>query len=339
MVVAVLVFGSSLTHLLHDPTAFGWTFDAAISGGDHPLSELRPVLTGLATDPHVTSSGAGAVVMLRVDGRPAEGYAFDGQARSLHPSLRAGRTPETDNEVTLGRDLASHVHAGVGDAVTLRGESGRPHVRVVGIAAYPELGNQADLASALSLTLGAARRIGAVEAGGFAVVRLAPTARPADLRRHTAGDLGEVIAPGRPPRVRNLEQVGALPSVLGAFLAGLGLLAVAHGLWRTVRGRRREFAVLATVGFRPQDLRSVIRWQALAVVTLAVLVGVPLGLLLGRTAWTAVADATGVIDQVSVPLTTLALVVVGTLLVGLAAGWLAGRAVTRIRPTVALHDE
>ena len=97
--------------------------------------------------------------------------------------------------------------------------------------------------------------------------------------------------------------------------------------------------MLATVGFRPRDLRSVIRWQALAVVTLAVLVGVPLGLLLGRAAWTAVADATGVIDHVTVPVATLALVVVGTLLVGLAAGWIAGWAVTRIRPAVALHDE
>ena len=200
VVVGVLTFGSSLIHLLHDPTAYGWTFDAAISGGDRRLSDLRPVLTGLATDPHVTRAGAGAVVTLRVDGRPAEGYALDGRARSMHPSLRAGRAPETDSEVTLGRDLAARVHAGVGDAVTLRGESGRARVRVVGIATYPELGNQADLASALSLTLRAARRIGAVEESGFAVVRLAPTARPSDLRRHTAGDLGEVIAPGRPPR-------------------------------------------------------------------------------------------------------------------------------------------
>ena len=39
----------------------------------------------------------------------------------------------------------------------------------------------------------------------------------------------------------------------------LALLAIAHGLWRTVRGRLREFAVLAAMGFRPRDLRAVVR--------------------------------------------------------------------------------
>lgn len=278
-------------------------------------------------------------MLLRVDGHGAEGFALGPRALTMHPSLRAGRAPETDTEVALGRDLASTLRVGVGDAVTLRGTSGRVRARVVGIATYPELGNQADLASALSLTLRSAHRIGAVEESGLAVVRLAPTARPADLRRYTSPELGEVVAPGRPPRVRNLEQVGGLPNVLAGFLAALALLAIAHGLWRTVRGRRREFAVLAAIGFRPGDLRSIVRWQAVAVATVAVVVGVPLGLLLGRTAWSAVADATGVIDRTAVPGPAVVAVGVGTLLAGLAAGALAGRAVTRIPPARSLRSE
>lgn len=339
VVVAVLAFGASLTHLLDDPSDYGWSFDAAISGGDRTLRDLRPVVAGLDSDRHVARSGLGAVVLLRVNGVGTEGYAFDTRARSMHPSLRAGRAPETGSEVALGRDLAGRLDVGVGDAVTLRGGSGRARVRVVGIATYPELGNLADLASAVSLPLGTARRIGAVEEGGFAVVRLAPGARPSDLRRHTTDEIGEVVTPGRPPRVRNLEQVGGLPGALALFLVALGLLAIAHGLWRTIRGRRREFAVLAATGMRPRDLRSVVRWQAVAVTALALVIGIPLGILLGRAAWTAVADATGVVDRTVVPVGGVALVALGTVLVGLLAGAVAGRAATRIRPAGALRAE
>lgn len=339
VLVGVLAFSASLTHLLDDPADYGWRFDAAISGGDRALRDLRPVVAGLATDPDVTGSGLGAVVLLRVDGRDAEGYALDRRARSMHPSLRAGRAPATGDEVALGRDLAARLHVDLGDMVTLRGATGRARVRVVGIATYPELGNLADLASALSLPLGAARRIGAVEEGGFALVRLAHGARATDLRRHTTPDVGEVVAAGRPPRVRNLEQVGGLPRVLAAFLVGLGLLAIAHGLWRTIRGRRREFAVLASMGLRPRELRSVVRWQAVTVALLALAAGIPLGILVGRSAWTAVADATGVVDRTIVPVPAVLGVAVGTTLVALLAGAVAGRAVTRIRPASVLRAE
>lgn len=334
-VVAVTTFGASLTSLLDEPREYGWTFDATIIGSDGGATALRPQLTALSTDPHVARVGYLTVTDVMVAGTPTEAFAFADDGLALHPALRAGRAPAASDEATLGRDLADALDVGIGDAIVVRGRTSKARVRVVGIATYPELGNNSDLAQTLSLTDRMMRRIGGAEHAGVALIRLEPGARVSDLRRYQ--EAGEIVAPFRPPRVRNLQRVGGLPTLLAGFLATLGLLALAHGLWRTIGVNRRDDAVLAALGMRPRERRSIVVWQAAVVAVIAVVIGIPLGVVLGRRAWSAVADATGVLDHLVIPWTMLGLIggvaVLGALVTGLVATRAAGQS-----PSSALRD-
>ena len=186
------------------------------------------------------------------------------------------------------------------------------------------------------MTARTAERLGAVELSGLALVRLVD---PHDVRALAKyAKAGEVVMPFRAPRVRNLKFVGGMPGVLAAFVALLGLLAIGHGLWRSTRARRREFVVLATIGFRPRDLRAVVLWQATCIATIGIAFGVPAGFLVGRAAWSAVADATGVVDEFVFPVVVTALVAAATLGFANLVGVVAARWVTRIRPSMALRE-
>lgn len=312
-VIAVATFGASLGHLLDDPALQGWNADAAISNGDGGLGALRTSLAGLDHDRAVARVGWVSIVEIQIKGQPIEAYAFDPDGGALHPTMRSGRPPLADNEVALGADTmrAGKVH--IGDKLTVAGPRGRVQLRVVGSATYPELGNNGDLANAASLTRHDAVRIGATERGAVALIKLVPGRQASALERYA--NAGEVVAPFRPARVRNLEQTAATPWILAAFLVALGIAAIAHGLIRSLNLRRRDHAVLACMGMRPRDLRRIITWQATVTATLAVAIGSFAGIIAGRAAWSAAASATGVVDQTVIPTLAIVLALPALLLV------------------------
>lgn len=142
-----------------------------------------------------------------------------------------------------------------------------------------------------------------------------------------------------PTEVDNLGELGAIPKSLAAFLAVLGLAATAHALAVTVRRRRGDLAVLRALGFTPADTRWAVAWQAMTTTAVGLVVGIPLGLVAGRTAWSSVAHGLDVVDRPSVPVVALlAAVPVGLVLANLVA-FLPGRAVARLRPAVVLRGE
>jgi hypothetical protein len=84
----------------------------------------------------------------------------------------------------------------------------------------------------------------------------------------------------------------------------------------SVRQRRRELALLKTLGFSRRQVRAVIAWQASLILIIAALAGVPLGLAAGRWAWTSFASSIGGVPVTSVPVLTLILGFVGLLAAG-----------------------
>jgi ABC-type lipoprotein release transport system permease subunit len=90
-------------------------------------------------------------------------------------------------------------------------------------------------------------------------------------------------------------------ALLGVMAAG----ALAHSLVTSARRRRRDVAVLKTLGFSNAQVGAMAGWQALALAAVALLIGVPLGLIAGRWAWTLFADQISVAPAASLPLTTV----------------------------------
>jgi ABC-type lipoprotein release transport system permease subunit len=114
---------------------------------------------------------------------------------------------------------------------------------------------------------------------------------------------------------------------------------IAHLLVTSIRRRRRDLAVLKTMGFVRGQVSAAVAWQATTLVLLALFVGLPLGVAGGRWIWQVFADRIGINPDPRVPLLTLALFIPVALVVAnlLAAGpgWVAGR----LKPAPVLRTE
>jgi predicted lysophospholipase L1 biosynthesis ABC-type transport system permease subunit len=167
---------------------------------------------------------------------------------------------------------------------------------------------------------------------------------PASDRRHAVQQLqrdfpNTVVLPLKQPDLTNLERVGYLPGLLAGLVALLALGTVTHALVTSVRRRRRDLAILKTLGFRRGQVSQTVAWQATSFALAAGLLGVPLGVAGGRWAWRLVAEQLGVVSGPVVPPVPLLAIAAGALLVAnLAAagpGWVAAR----IRPAIVLRSE
>jgi len=149
---------------------------------------------------------------------------------------------------------------------------------------------------------------------------------------------GEVTGPAVPPEVDRMQQIRWFPAALAALLGGLALVAVGHALVTTVRRRRRELAVLKTLGFDRRQVRLSIAWQATTLAVVGLLVGIPLGVLVGTVAWRLVANGLGVAPIAVLPVAVALLIPAVILPVNLVA-YFPARAAARTRPAVALQTE
>jgi predicted lysophospholipase L1 biosynthesis ABC-type transport system permease subunit len=148
-----------------------------------------------------------------------------------------------------------------------------------------------------------------------------------------------VIFPLKQPDLTDLERVGYLPGLLASLVALLALATVTHALVTSVRRRRRDLAMLKTLGFTRGQVSQTVAWQATTFALVAVLAGLPVGIAAGRWAWRLVANQLGVVSGPVVPPAPVLAVAAGAVLAAnLAAagpGWVAAR----IRPATVLRSE
>src|SRR5262249_7534495 len=97
----------------------------------------------------------------------------------------------------------------------------------------------------------------------------------------------EATPPGPVPGVVHLSNVRSLPYLLAGFLVLLGIAAVGHALLTVSRRRVKELAVLRAVGLSPRQTAACVAWQAIIVALVALGIGIPLGVILGREVWQA----------------------------------------------------
>ncbi len=81
-----------------------------------------------------------------------------------------------------------------------------------------------------------------------------------------------------------------------------------------MRRRRRDLALLKTLGFTRRQLGRVVAWESSVAVTIGTIVGIPLGIVLGRWLWDLFAHELDVISQPTIAAGTIVLVAVGALL-------------------------
>jgi hypothetical protein len=175
----------------------------------------------------------------------------------------------------------------------------------------------------------------------FALVRWAPGAQATgDARLSKIAGKTYYFQPATlPPAVSELHTLRVLPLVLAVFFGLLAIATVAHALVTTVRRRRHDLAIMRAFGFTARQSRVAIAWQATLLAIAGVIVGVPLGLIAGRTIWRWLANDYPIVYVPPIELVAILLVIPAALLVVNAIAVGPARAAAKIRPAEALRVE
>jgi ABC-type lipoprotein release transport system permease subunit len=344
--VAALTFGASLTHLLDSPRHYGLTWDLQLADPSDETFADRAVAS-LRDDPRVEAVGVGSSgsAVVEVDGRRVDAISLDSVEGDLSLPILAGRAPQGPDEVALGARTARALGVEIGDTIGVAIPGGQAlEMRVVGRAVFPSVGAASRLGEGLVATVAGAEAVAPPELPllNELFARLGPGADPdavvADLNARAGTDAA--IAPrGEPSDIVNFGRVEAMPLVLGGILAAIAAATLVHLLISAVRRRRRDLAILKTLGFVRGQVAGTVAWQATTVVIVSLVVAVPLGIALGRWTWTLLADDLGVVARPQVPWLTVTAVFGAALVLANLIALVPGQLAARTRPASVLRSE
>lgn len=354
-VIVAMTFSSSLGHLLSSPPLYGTTYDAdlEVNGtfGDVTSPNVQPVVQ---SDPDVEALAVADTGIPMISGKTRFGAeALVDVKGSILPTVVSGRLPEAPDEILLGVQTMSALHTRIGRTlpVAVNGITGPLPMRVVGTGVLSTTSDSESLGKGAVLAASAMPRFLSHVPPGFSppppgdlFIRFRQGIDPGRAIPALTAKLGGIerviiIAPTQPTDVADFGQVRSLPQVLAGLLAALAAATMAYLLVSAVRRRRRELALLKTLGLVPSQISVAVAWQATTVALVAMVVGVPVGVIAGRAVWTAAASQMGVVVTTRVPwLLLAALVPIVVLLANLVAAGPAAAA-ARISPSTALRDE
>lgn len=360
-VAAAFTFGTNLVRLVHTPKLYGQQWDLA---ADSQFGKLDRARTDAFFGDHgVAAWTYGDYADLTVAGKPVPAIALQGaHGHELWPKVIEGRTPQAPDELIVGTKTLDAIHRSVGDTVEVTPEQGDAQpMHIVGRATFPFFGRGSF--GTLGLGEGAAMQDDVAPTGScdqdspgapcgfnFVLARLrAGSGRAATLAALRRELPASRVCPEdqecgiqtvqRPVDILNYSRIQSTPLALAAVLGLLALATIAHLLVTSTRRRRRDLAVLKTLGFVRGQVSSAVAWQASTLVIVALLVGIPLGVAAGRWVWQLFADQLGVPPAPRIPTVAVVLAVPVALIVAnvLAAGpgWVAGR----LRPATVLRTE
>jgi hypothetical protein len=351
-VCGALVFSASLGHLFSQPSLYGVTWDASVQSlGSDTQTGIRPAISAVANDPLVQSWTTGyAGAPIRIDGISADSMAMSpGHRGHLQPVVTQGRLPQRAGEIALGSRTLAAVGARFGQTVSVSlGGGQRTQARIVGIAVFPTFSDTLSLGKGSAITAGELRRLlprgASLPAQDTLLVRFRPGMAPAAsvaalaarLDRHGPFDVQPASIP---TDLANFGRVQAMPLLLGTALGVLALLTITHLLITSVRRRRRDFAVLRTIGFTRRQVRGAVAWQAATLMAAALAAGVPVGIVCGRVAWLIFAHQLGIVAHPDVPLLLTVALTAGALGLAVVIAALPGEAAARANPSAALRSE
>ena len=148
-----------------------------------------------------------------------------------------------------------------------------------------------------------------------------------------------VVIGQRPNGLTNYASIDGIPEVLAALLAALGTAVLGQVAVVSGRRRRHEFAILKALGLLRRQIREITAWQVTILAGLALLIGLPLGLAVGRWSWQLFGTGLGVAADARVPVMLVLVMVPAVLVIANAVALWPGRSAARTLPARALRTE
>jgi ABC-type lipoprotein release transport system permease subunit len=346
---ASLVFASSLHHLLVTPRLSGYLWDVFVAVD----AQHARAAAALRADPKVAGFTRGGFANVRIAGASLMALALDGSG-PVRPVISEGAEPVADDEIALGASTmrAAQVTIGQTVEVVLDQAEGIPRpvrMRVVGTVIVPPNPFTATrLGDGAAVTMPGLVRIDPRLAGQVdswpLLVRFAPDVdRDAGLAA-VANDLKGIPNPfifpaERPASITSLARIADVPLLLSGLLGLLAVGTLAHTLVTGTRRRRRDLAILKTLGFVRGQVRGTLAWQATTLAAVALLVGLPIGIAGGRWGWRLFAGQLRVVPDPVVPLLAVLVAVPAALVLANVVAALPGRTAARTQPAPLLRSE
>ena len=347
---ASLTFGASLHKIVTTPRLSGWNFDAIV--GMDTKKHLDDALAKLQADGTLSAVVRGDLPDIKVGNSIVNVLAFD-EGGAFGPTIISGRAPHGPREIALGARFIKNLHTAIGKTIAvtpLDPNSDQPvgdpfPMRIVGTTITPQFffsqtpsANSAVVSEAFTTNF----KLDPSLTDSSAYVRFSSGIKlDAGVARINAvsGGSAFVIRRSESSDLSNLRRISNLPSILAALLALMAAATLAHTLISSVRRRRGDLAVLRALGFVRGQVGRTVAWQATTIILIALMIGLPLGAVVGRWGWKVFVDQLGYVPLPIVPLLSVLLAIpVALLLANIIAG-VPARAAARIEPAVALRAE
>ena len=353
-VTAAFTFGANMLHLVNSPRLYGQNWDAAIDlqfGAITPqhtqhLLGKSPSISGWAFGDHGIVSIGGLLV-------PAIGLAA-GKGPVLSPTLLEGHQPRNDHEIVLGTSTLRQIGRHVGQTVIVTVNRHPVRELIVGRAVFPNFGQggftPTDLGEGAQTSIQPLAK-SAGPSGSFEFVLVKFThgqpraAAMASFKRSVAGFCRSIqpspcmVTDQRPNGITSYTQIDKTPGVLAGLLAILGAVVLGQFTVISGRRRRRDFAIFKALGMSRRQVSSITAWQVSTLAGLALLVGLPLGVAVGRWSWAIFARGLGIPDLAIMPIWLELVMVPAVILIANAVAFWPGQATARLSPAEVLRAE
>ncbi|MGO8859690.1 MAG: ABC transporter permease [Acidimicrobiales bacterium] len=361
VVIATVVFGSSLDALVSHPSLYGWNWNYALLGGggagDIPATQSTALLEH---DPSAAAWSGYYFGNLQIDGRTVP--VLGGSPRAaVAPPILTGHAVASSRQIVLGPGTLAQIHKAVGDTVTVSYGTTTPHrllivgtatmpaVGVGGVTGHPSMGTGAVVPYQL-IPASVRNQFDNTPPGPNAIfVRLKSGADPRTALRSLdriaakvslpTNYSSEVFGVQRPAEIVNYRSMGATPVILGLGLTAGAVVALGLTLVASVRRRRRSLAVLRTLGLTGRQLASSVAWQSSVAVGIGLVLGVPIGVVLGRSLWDLFADQIYVVPSPTVSAIPIAAIALGALVLSNLVAAVPGRIAARTPAALLLRTE
>ena len=350
--VAAFGFAASMNHFIDTPTLWGVNFQVAtgnpFSGSlfqDQavPLLEDDPGLDRVTvgnfqTTGYLTADGTTTAATLwglsGVDGPP------------LAPTMLEGRWPQTPDEIALGATTLRELGLSVGDRVHVAVAGNEKDATIVGMPVFPDFGFGAGFGDGAGLTLEGLQQLDPSTTQNLVVANYVPgTDRAAVLARvnPTLRKLSAQIIQNDGTQLGDANKDAAraknIPLVLASLFTIVAFATLVHVLVTSVRRRRRDLAILRTIGFTRRQISRTVAWQAATIAVVGLVIGLPLGVLVGRLAWSSFAGQLGVVSVPVVAWTRVLVLIPATIVIAVLISIPPAISARRTKPAAVLRAE
>jgi hypothetical protein len=373
IVVATLTFGSSLNTLVSHPSLYGWNWNYAITSNGSGVPPQAARLLG--SDPYVEAYSGDNFANAQIDGVTVPIILTTYRAKVTAPIL-SGHEVTGAHQIVLGAETMQELHKHLGQTVwaTYGTKKDSPvyvpptQMKIVGTATLPAIGGTLTLHT--SMGVGAVLPI-SVEPPAFQKFLHSPIKtldghtiefvrfRPGVPISRAVASLHKIARIGQrlmnetpsggsnvdvqsvlyPAEIENYRTIGIIPDLLALALALGAIVALGLTLIASVNRRRRDLALLRTLGFTGRQLLSAVAWQASVAGAIGAFFGIPLGIVVGRWLWTLFANNIYAVPRPTVPFIPLVIVALSALVLANLVAALPGRSAARTSAAQVMRGE